>query len=390
MLTIGMSVLVFLTTAFYQFAALQSLRSVQFVFSDTILRKILCYGMITVLGMAMIWLAIPLPLFYILIYLVGCTILLPYSNQKHKILFVINIRFLLFTSTHLIVLGILALLAGSNVKGVLDEFVGRGISVTGTLFDFGVSMMIDRQKNLIWNFEGNEFKLLAQSMWFWMGFVLIDSIPSMFWLPATLVSLFLIGSNLLLLLMLVFFCIHVYRITQNAHLEEENFYLLLEEQRQRSRTAFMEKEAYTDKLTGAYTRTYVLHYMHSLVESGDPFSMVFIDLDSLKQVNDTQGHLAGDYYLKTFALEIRSKLRGKDILARIGGDEFLVLMLDCELEITKIRLNSIREELENNKTPGMPFSFGVVYVPSHPDKRLAEYLDEADQLMYENKQARRC
>lgn len=90
-----------------------------------------------------------------------------------------------------------------------------------------------------------------------------------------------------------------------------------------------QRESLTDALTGLNNRKAFLERAELLVESGQPFSIFFLDLDRFKSINDTYGHMAGDWYLRQFAREFQQQLSAEGTLYRIAGDEFVFL---CEKE----------------------------------------------------------
>lgn len=94
--------------------------------------------------------------------------------------------------------------------------------------------------------------------------------------------------------------------------------------------------AITDPLTGLYNRRYALHRMEQILAKsgavpGAGTAVMLIDLDFFKNVNDTYGHAAGDAVLKQVAQRLASQLRTRDLLARIGGEEFLVVLADTDI-----------------------------------------------------------
>jgi two-component system cell cycle response regulator len=95
------------------------------------------------------------------------------------------------------------------------------------------------------------------------------------------------------------------------------------------------KLAVTDPLTGLYNRRYALPHLARVArraeETGKPFSVMVLDLDRFKEVNDRHGHSAGDAVLKEIARRLKDNLRTEDLVARIGGEEFLVVMPDTGL-----------------------------------------------------------
>lgn len=85
-----------------------------------------------------------------------------------------------------------------------------------------------------------------------------------------------------------------------------------------------------DSLTGLYSRAYFIELaereMERTLRYGEPFSIIVLDIDGFKEVNDSYGHLAGDKILKVFGQVIRDTLRQSDVVARFGGDEFAALL----------------------------------------------------------------
>ncbi len=87
-----------------------------------------------------------------------------------------------------------------------------------------------------------------------------------------------------------------------------------------------EHRAFTDPLTGLANRRAVERALPRLCALGHPFAVLHLDLDRFKQINDTHGHATGDAVLREVAHRLRQQLRGDDIIARIGGDEFVILL----------------------------------------------------------------
>lgn len=122
-----------------------------------------------------------------------------------------------------------------------------------------------------------------------------------------------------------------------------------------------------------------------------PFTAVVIDIDKFKQVNDEQGHDAGDTLLRRVAEVFRSRIRAGDIVSRMGGDEFALLLPGMGEQAALAYVNDLRGcLLDAMRESGWPVTFSIGIVSCHraPDD-LESLLNEADHLMYEAKAAGR-
>lgn len=119
--------------------------------------------------------------------------------------------------------------------------------------------------------------------------------------------------------------------------------------------------------------------------SGQPIAVVYVDLDDLKQRNDTAGHAAGDRLLAAFAESARLSFRSTDLIARLGGDEFCLLLPDADLDAASTAIARLRRRLEGDRGSPTRFSAGVVSgaVPQGLDVESA--VRSADRLMLEAK-----
>ena len=150
----------------------------------------------------------------------------------------------------------------------------------------------------------------------------------------------------------------------------------------------IEVEALTDPLTGLANRRGWDRALEAEERRrrryGGPASVIVVDLDELKEINDSQGHLSGDLLLKLVARVIRETSRESDFLARTGGDEFAILALDCDepqLEKLVVRL---REALERE---GAAASVGGAC--RDRTSGMAEAWAEADNVMFAEKSRRK-
>ncbi len=148
-----------------------------------------------------------------------------------------------------------------------------------------------------------------------------------------------------------------------------------------------------DQLTGLYNRAFFEAEMKRLEDSREyPISVISADINGLKHINDTMGHAKGDDLLKACAGVLRSSLRSSDILARVGGDEFVVLLPRTD-EVTGAKIaGRIRTGAAsyNEKHPELPLSVSVgVATVKAGDMPLQEAYKKADGFMYRDKQASR-
>lgn len=340
--------------------------------------------------------AVPLTFFYIIVYAMGCVPLFWDHSRKSRRWLFINMRFLFLTSLHLITLGVMALLLHKDVKGIFALAECRVYSLAFVIL-INAALIFLLQYSLRKEFmdfmkeDSDTIRLFSGFIVFCCFFTLLDSVPCLFELPAKFGLLFLIGSNIILLLLVILMVNRTYVLIKNAYLKNENLILKEEEAAQRSRTQMLEMTAYMDALTGAYTRRYGIDNITSMLAVGEQFVLVFIDLDGLKQINDQQGHVAGDDYLRRFSVLLKSVLRPNDIFVRYGGDEFLLLMPDVTLCLAEERLENIREKAGRNLPDGwgIPFSYGLIEVVSNDALGAEAWIAAADQRMYEDKKRHR-
>jgi len=161
----------------------------------------------------------------------------------------------------------------------------------------------------------------------------------------------------------------------------------------RARSSELEHLAHTDALTGLFNlrflRQQIEHLLGLQQRYGHPFSLLLLDIDGLKRVNDSFGHAAGDELLLGVADGIRGATRTVDVPARIGGDEFCVLtphQTASRAEILAERLAAAIEAVETPDGARVGVSIGVVGCPEHsvrPDR----LLELADFAMYRAKAA---
>jgi diguanylate cyclase (GGDEF)-like protein len=147
-------------------------------------------------------------------------------------------------------------------------------------------------------------------------------------------------------------------------------------------------------LTNAYNRRYFIQKLEEEIErarrNGNKFSLIMLDIDCFKSINDRFGHNAGDLVLKSMAEFIKNRIRKVDCLARWGGEEFVILLPDTPADKAAVLAEELRESLSRMDIPGVDCvtaSFGVAgYCPGDTVDSL---VNKADNMMYEAKAAGR-
>ena len=176
-----------------------------------------------------------------------------------------------------------------------------------------------------------------------------------------------------------------YLLTLNNNSEQKNFENRLSEL------------AISDPLTGCYNRRYFYEmaqaYFSQMQRSTRPLSVVMIDLDHFKNINDTYGHAQGDRVLQKVAAACKSRIRGPDVFARYGGEEFVMVLPETDLpdaqlvaERLRLAIEQLRSELDDIPVSA---SIGVAMAAGETGMTLEVLLRRADEAMYRSKQAGR-
>lgn len=204
-----------------------------------------------------------------------------------------------------------------------------------------------------------------------------------------------------------FFGILHFKLKLNADLQNEQF--ILSQKDLLTRVAadisfslstiqyqkYLEAQATEDTLTGLYNRRYLDNYFkielarfrNKLV----PISIIMIDIDHFKRFNDQYGHKTGDQVLHELALILKRNVRGSDFACRYGGEEFILILPNSDLDSTLKRAEKIRQEvkhisvLENDiSITGISVSMGISVFPEHGDNQV-KVIESADEALYRAK-----
>ena len=151
-------------------------------------------------------------------------------------------------------------------------------------------------------------------------------------------------------------------------------------------------KAIRDPLTGLYNRDFVFETLEKIFERlkrGDDnsYCIAYIDLDRFKTVNDRYGHQEGDRILTEIARELSESFRKGDIIGRIGGDEFLIIIYRCDPEKIEERLMSIKERVRSSSDyRGISLSYGVAVI-TNEEPSVDSVIRKADRKMYDMKRS---
>jgi len=153
----------------------------------------------------------------------------------------------------------------------------------------------------------------------------------------------------------------------------------------------LEELANTDRLTGQWTRRKFEEVAQQAIASaeryGEPLSLIFLDLDHFKNINDAHGHDVGDQVLSGLAQRLKAQLRKADSLCRWGGEEFVILMPHTDLQQASDIAQKLRKRVAAAPLHGelrVTSSFGVSQW--QPGQTLTQLVDSADRLLYRAKQ----
>uniref|UniRef100_UPI002D0053E5 PleD family two-component system response regulator n=1 Tax=Bradyrhizobium sp. TaxID=376 RepID=UPI002D0053E5 len=154
--------------------------------------------------------------------------------------------------------------------------------------------------------------------------------------------------------------------------------------------------AITDALTGLHNRRYMESHLSTLGEQASsrakPLSLMILDIDYFKSINDTYGHDAGDDVLREFAVRIRKSIRGIDLACRYGGEEFVIVMPETDIQVAGLIAERLRRSIagetfavnKGTKRIDVTISIGLATL-DRKDEPVADVLKRADTALYRAK-----
>lgn len=157
----------------------------------------------------------------------------------------------------------------------------------------------------------------------------------------------------------------------------------------------LEEYASIDMMTGVYNRRVGFEKLTDLLEGfnegEDELTICYIDINNLKVVNDTMGHKVGDDLIMTVSRTIQDYIQDQDIICRLGGDEFLVIFPDCDIEGAKNKIFRAEQELvlsQSREEKKYPISISKGFLSYDGSMSIQAFIEAADRFMYEDKKNR--
>lgn len=155
----------------------------------------------------------------------------------------------------------------------------------------------------------------------------------------------------------------------------------------------LERQATRDHLTGTHNRrafdTAIRQAIRHAEQGGDAFSLLLFDIDHFKAVNDTHGHDTGDAILRRLAERVGRSLRSSDLLARWGGEEFAILLLDTPLGGATTFAERLRQQVATSRFQGLAITISLGLTEYQPADDLDSMLARADSALYRAKRGGR-
>ncbi|HOQ76328.1 MAG TPA: GGDEF domain-containing protein [Thermoclostridium sp.] len=146
----------------------------------------------------------------------------------------------------------------------------------------------------------------------------------------------------------------------------------------------------TDNMTGLYLKSTIMSVLANMIERTPTsrFSLLMLDIDNFKEINDSLGHQTGDKCIKTVSKLIQTSFRKDDIPGRYGGDEFLIILPGASAVRAYVTADRFRQTVQEKSNPNVTISAGVATYPDD-GKSVADIIAAADKALYASKQAGR-
>lgn len=336
------------------------------------------------------WFAVPIPILLIGLFFLLFLNVIPYRSRRLLMNNFTMVIYLIYASLLMTVISTAGLL-GYDVNYMVLVGTVRVIVLNATFIIFNIIciLLLHHHPEFLWKEDYDKSKVLIYTLFLFICVVyhILDAMILTLY-PTNRVNFLLSVSGDILILILMFNYLnynYVFAKSEEIRREYEESQIFIAQQ-------YFEKESLKklsalDSLTHAYNRREISSIMAESILNGHTLACVFVDLDGLKRTNDRYGHTFGDLMLQRFADAATTILKDKGFLARIGGDEFLLIFLDqpvqdIENQVKELQLKLIEPEDEKEK---IYFSYGI----SYGEDSIDNYIILADQRMYADKNRKR-
>lgn len=337
-----------------------------------------------------VWFAIPMPILLIGLFVLLFLNVIPYKNRRLLINNFTMIIYLIYSTLMMIIIGIAGLLK-FNVANMVQDAMMRVTIMNITFMGFIAIciILLYYHPNFLWeeNYDKSKVLIYTHFLFICAIYHILDAVILTLYKANWVNYLLLVSGDTLILILIFNFLNYNYVFAKSEEMRKE-----YEESEVIIAQQFFEKESLRklsefDSLTNAYNRREISSLMQESIQSGQPLVCVFIDLDGLKRINDTYGHSFGDFMLKRFADACAEILYEKGYLARIGGDEFLLIFLDQEISVIEALIKDLQLKLlePTDEKEKISFSYGI----SYGEETVEDYILLADQRMYIDKNRKR-
>lgn len=167
--------------------------------------------------------------------------------------------------------------------------------------------------------------------------------------------------------------------------EQAFLYIIRDVTKEKLREERLRMEANRDGLTQIGNRHYFLEKAGDMLKEESSLTFCYCDLDHLKYINDQYGHTEGDWYITFFVETIQKHIRKEDVFARIGGDEFCVILYNCPYEMAERKIRKVQKEFSSGQTKEYPKSFSCDIVEvegGNEELQVRDIIKQADHEMY--------
>lgn len=337
------------------------------------------------------WLTVPVPVLLIGLFILIFLNTLPYGGRRSMMINFTMIIYLFYISLLMLVIGCAGLLNMGVDHIIQDTFVRMIVlNVTFIIFNVLCYFLMRNHPEFLWKEEYDRSKAVIYTRFLSVCVIyhILDAVILTLYETSRLNYLLLVSGDILILILMFNFLNYNYVFAKSEKMKkeyEENEILIAQQYFEKET---LKKMSEMDSLTNTYNRREITSIMMEHIQSDHKLVCVFLDLDGLKRVNDKYGHTYGDLMLKRFADACTDMMQGYGYLARIGGDEFLLVFIDRDTSyvedcIKKLQIQLLDTMEEKEK---IFFSYGIAYDEESVDK----YITSADQRMYACKNRKRC